>query len=160
MNYPVWDNPNINNIEIELLPGGKMPTKAHKTDAAYDIYSAQDITLPPFQSSQYGRPDLVKAGFKLKIPEGFKANILPRSGFSLKQGVMIANSPGTIDQDYREEVGIIMLNLSQLPVYIYKGDRIAQMDFQRVYQTKFVRVEEVKREEDSRSGGFGSTGTS
>lgn len=128
------------------------PKKAHKTDAAYDLFSNEDITLP----ARSTRPYKVKTGIKMKIPNGYKANILPRSGLSSK-GVIITNSPGTIDSGYRDEVMVLLMNLSNDDYYIRKGDRIAQMDFQFVLGLELKEGKVIKDESD-RKGGFGSTG--
>jgi dUTP pyrophosphatase len=151
-------------FKIELLRGGVMPKKSHKTDAAYDIYAAEDYRLNNINSqiNVYGlhikNAVVVRARFKIAMEWGWKANILPRSGLAAKHEITVLNAPGTIDADYREEVGVIMLNLSNVDYHIKKGDRIAQMDFQRVYDIELEEVDSVNKVSDSRDGGFGSTG--
>ena len=100
---------------------------------------------------------LVKTGIHIELPPNIEAQIRPRSGLALKNGISIANSPGTVDEDYRGDVGVILINLSNEPFIIKKGDRIAQMVFQKVekYDLKIVdKLSETLRGE----GGYGSTG--
>ncbi|MFZ4713581.1 MAG: dUTP diphosphatase [Bacteriovoracaceae bacterium] len=100
---------------------------------------------------------LIPTGLKMAIPEGFELQIRPRSGLSLKTGLLVVNSPGTIDSDYRGELKIILGNLGKISETIKHGDRIAQMVFAPVYKASFTPVQEL----DSTSrgvGGFGSTG--
>lgn len=108
------------------------------------------ITLPP------GGRILVPAGFKLEIPYGCEAQIRPRSGLALKHGITVLNSPGTIDSDYRGEVGVILVNHGEQPYTIQPGSRIAQMVFARVEMTELVLGEVGESERGE--GGFGHTG--
>ena len=96
-------------------------------------------------------------GFAIAIPEGFEAQIRPRSGLASKHGIGLINSPGTIDSDYRGEVKIAVINLGNKPYTFRRGDRIAQMVIQRVYQLRPVIVEELDETVRGR-GGFGHTG--
>ena len=100
---------------------------------------------------------MVKTGLFLEIPVGYEAQVRPRSGFALKNGVTVLNSPGTIDADYRGEVGVILINLSQENVEIHSGDRIAQLVFAKVEQAEWNKVETLSETERGQ-GGFGSTG--
>ena len=100
---------------------------------------------------------LIKTGIFLEIPEGYEAQVRPRSGLSLKKGITVLNSPGTIDADYRGEVGVILVNLSKQPFVIENGDRIAQLVFAKVEQAAFIEVN-VLAETERGAGGFGSTG--
>lgn len=105
-----------------------------------------------------GEIALVPTGFAMAIPEGFEAQIRPRSGLAIKHGIGLINSPGTIDADYRGEVKLAVINLGPDSYTIRRGDRIAQMIIQKVVQAKFEIVE--KLDETRRSdGGFGHTGT-
>jgi dUTP pyrophosphatase len=100
---------------------------------------------------------LVPTGFAVAIPRGFEAQIRPRSGLAVKQGIGLINSPGTIDSDYRGEVGVALVNFGNEPYTIKRGDRIAQMVIQKVYQLHPEEVEML--DETSRNtGGFGHTG--
>jgi dUTP pyrophosphatase len=121
--------------------------------AGLDIraFIEESITLKPFERK------LVKTGLFLEIPIGYEAQVRPRSGFALKNGVTVLNSPGTIDADYRGEVGVILINLSQEKVEIHSGDRIAQLVFAKVEQAEWTEVETLSETERGQ-GGFGSTG--
>jgi dUTP pyrophosphatase len=100
---------------------------------------------------------LVKTGLFLELPAGVEAQVRPRSGLALKKGITVLNSPGTIDADYRGEVGVILINLSKDKFSINPGDRIAQLVFAKHEQADFQEVE-VLSETDRGEGGFGSTG--
>ena len=111
------------------------------------------VTLEPM-----GR-DLISTGLHLEIPNGYEAQIRPRSGLALKNGVTLVNSPGTIDSDYRGVLGVILLNTGQSAFHIAHGDRIAQMIIAPVLKDEFVLSQKLS-ETDRGVGGFGSTGTS
>jgi dUTP pyrophosphatase len=100
---------------------------------------------------------LVKTGLFLELPQGVEAQVRPRSGLALKKGITVLNSPGTIDADYRGEVGVILINLSKETFSIQPGDRIAQLVFAKHEQADFQIVESLS-ETDRGEGGFGSTG--
>ena len=121
--------------------------------AGLDIraFIEESITLKPLERK------LVKTGLFIEIPVGYEAQVRPRSGFALKNGVTVLNSPGTIDADYRGEVGVILINLSQENVEIHTGDRIAQLVFAKVEQAEWNEVETLSETERG-AGGFGSTG--
>lgn len=104
-----------------------------------------------------GRRALVPTGLRLEIPAGYEGQVRPRSGLALKQGITVLNSPGTIDADYRGDVGVILINLSDEEQHIEPGDRIAQLVFAPVTQARWEQVDELG-ESDRGSGGFGSTG--
>ena len=103
-----------------------------------------------------GETRLIPTGIYISLPAGFEAQIRPRSGLALKHGITVANSPGTIDADYRGQVGIILQNLGSEPFRMKRGDRIAQMVINRVYRAEIELVEELD-ETDRSSGGFGHT---
>jgi len=100
---------------------------------------------------------LVPTGLYLEIPKGFEAQIRPRSGLAIKQGITCLNSPGTIDADYRGEIKVILINLSNEVQSIENGDRIAQMVFQKVDQIEWLEVDEIDSTARN-AGGFGHTG--
>ena len=100
---------------------------------------------------------LIPTGLFIELPEGYEAQIRPRSGLAIKQGITCLNSPGTIDADYRGEIKIILINLSNEEQVIQPGDRIAQMIIQSVEKCKWVQVEEITST-DRNAGGFGHTG--
>lgn len=100
---------------------------------------------------------LVKTGLFMEIPVGYEAQVRPRSGLALKNGITVLNSPGTIDADYRGEIGVILINLSQDLFEIQSGDRIAQLVFAQVEQAEW-QLTDVLSETNRGEGGFGSTG--
>ena len=100
---------------------------------------------------------LIPTGLYISLPEGFEAQIRPRSGLALKKGITVLNSPGTIDADYRGEIGVILVNLSDEPFVITDGDRICQMVVARHCQVNWEEVETLDETERG-SGGFGHTG--
>ena len=109
------------------------------------------LTFQPFQRV------LVPTGLFIELPAGFEAQVRPRSGLALKQGITCLNSPGTIDADYRGEIKVLLINLSETEQVIQPGDRIAQMIIQKVEQITWLAADEL--EETSRNaGGFGHTG--
>ena len=109
------------------------------------------LSLQPLERS------LVRTGLFIELPEGYEAQVRPRSGLSLKKGLSVLNTPGTIDADYRGEVGVILVNLSNEVVTIENGERIAQLVVSRHERISWEEVE-VLNETDRGSGGFGSTG--
>lgn len=156
-------------IPIEICnPEAKIPTYAHKGDAGMDVYSTIDVTIAP------GETKLIPLGFKVAIPEGYELQVRPRSGFSLRTHLRVANAPGTIDSGYRDEVGIILHNCAPTiqdfgdgraetclygPSYtISKGDRIAQLVLQAVPTALFIKTPDISKIGEDRNGGFGSTG--
>lgn len=104
-----------------------------------------------------GSRALIPTGLKIALPEGYEARIQPRSGLSLKKGISIINSPGCVDADYREEIGVIIINHGSSPFIIENGDRIAQMIVSKVEHIEFEKVDNLNKTD--RNGGFGSTGT-
>lgn len=109
------------------------------------------IVLAPFERK------MVPTGLFIELPEGFEAQVRPRSGLALKQGITCLNSPGTIDSDYRGELQVILINLSNLNQVIANGDRIAQIIFSRYQKVQFQLVEKLN-ESLRGNGGFGHTG--
>lgn len=100
---------------------------------------------------------LVPTGIRIELPEGYEAQVRPRSGLAIKQGFTCLNSPGTIDADYRGEIGVILVNLSGEQQTIHPGDRIAQLVVQKVERVEWIPVASLSGSERS-EGGFGSTG--
>ena len=137
---------------------------------------AQGLELPAYQSAgaagldlmaaipaharlviEPGARELVPTGLTMELPQGYEAQVRPRSGLALKSGVTVLNSPGTIDSDYRGEIGVILINLGAEPFEITRGARIAQMVIAPVIQAQLIEVSEIS--ETSRgANGFGSTG--
>lgn len=135
--------------------GSGIPLPQYMTDGAagLDLYAAvkeSDIIQP-------GEIKLISSGISIALPEGYEAQIRPRSGLALKHGITMVNTPGTIDADYRGEIGLILTNLGQAPFVINRGDRIAQMVINKVARAEFVEVEDLVQTDRS-TGGFGSTG--
>ena len=118
-----------------------------------DLYAAVDepLELAP------GQIRLVPTGLHIAVPPGFEAQVRPRSGLALKHGILVVNSPGTIDSDYRGEVGIILGNIGKNPFSIERGDRIAQLVIQSVVRAEWAPTDALT-ETDRSVGGFGSTG--
>lgn len=131
----------------------QLPQYATPQSAGVDLRAntVEDIILPPL-----GRT-IVPTGLFLEIPAGYEAQVRPRSGLAAKKGVTVLNAPGTIDADYRGEVGVILVNLSQDPFTIVPGERVAQMVFARHEQVEWVEAESLEDSERG-AGGFGSTG--
>lgn len=134
----------------------------------------QDIALPGYETEGASGMDLraaikgeirlnpgerrfIPTGLAVSIPPGYEAQIRPRSGLALKYGIGIVNSPGTIDSDYRGEIGIIMINWGQRPFSIKRGDRIAQMVISRVYRAEIVEMKDLESTRRG-EGGFGHSG--
>jgi dUTP pyrophosphatase len=140
---------------VKIINSSSNPIPAYETklSAGVDLRANLDekIILKPLERK------LVKTGLFLEIPAGYEAQVRPRSGFALKQGVTVLNSPGTIDADYRGEVGVILINLGQEEVEIAHGDRIAQLVFAKVEQAEWEESSQLSETERG-SGGFGSTG--
>jgi dUTP pyrophosphatase len=143
-------------IEIALrrLPHGVgLPSPAYATAGAagMDVVAAEDVTLDP------GQRHAVATGFAIAIPPGFEVQVRPRSGLALKHGVTCLNTPGTIDEDYRGEVKVILANLGSEPFAVRRGERIAQLVPAPVLKARFREVAQL--DVTSRgAGGFGSTG--
>ncbi|MFC7377775.1 dUTP diphosphatase [Brevundimonas sp. GCM10030266] len=145
-------------VRVERLPHAEgLPLPAYETtgSAGMDLRAAlpeaEPLTLAP------GARALVKTGLKIALEPGYEAQVRPRSGLALKHGITCLNSPGTVDSDYRGEVGVILVNHGQEPFVIQRGERIAQMVIARHEQATIVEVEAL--DETARgAGGFGSTG--
>ncbi len=135
-----------------LDPAGELPSYAHPGDAGADVVSTVDVTMGP------GERAVVPTGISLALPDGYVALVHPRSGLAASFGVSIVNAPGTVDAGYRGEVKVLLVNLDpRAPVEIRRGDRIAQLVFQRFEQARFVEVDTLPGS-DRGAGGHGSTG--
>ena len=141
-------------ILIQLSPedAALMPRRQHSGDAGYDLRSRVELTLAA------GAFGAVPTGVRLEMPSGWAAEVRPRSGLALRYGVTVLNSPGTIDSGYRGEVQAILINHGSAPFAIHRGDRIAQLLFQRLPECE-LRSREALAASDRGEGGFGSTGT-
>jgi dUTP pyrophosphatase len=144
-------------IDVIRLPHAAdlpLPDYATALAAGMDLLAAvsKEVVLPPL-----GRA-IVPTGLQIGLPPGFEAQVRPRSGLAAKSGVTVANAPGTIDADYRGEVGVILINLSNEPFTITRGMRIAQMVIARHERAGWREVESLSQTARG-AGGFGSTGT-
>lgn len=124
---------------------------AHRGDSGFDLFSNETGHIKP------GEIKLVSTGIKISIPEGFEAQVRPKSGLALKYGISVLNTPGTIDSGYRGEVKVILVNLGKEDYIIKKGKKIAQLVFARVECPELVESSELDETKRS-NGGFGSTG--
>ena len=142
-------------IKIQVVNRGhqQLPQYATPQSAGMDLRANLDapITLHPMERR------LIPTGLHIALPEGYEAQVRPRSGLALKHGLTVLNTPGTIDADYRGEIGVVLINLSQEDFVINDGERIAQMVIARHEQGDFVIVEELDETERG-EGGYGHTG--
>ena len=147
--------PTLNLIRLPHGEGLELPAYETKGAAGMDLRAAIDdgatLTIAPWNRV------LVPTGFVFEVPEGFEAQIRPRSGLAFKHGITCLNSPGTIDSDYRGEVKVLLANLSEEPFEITRGMRIAQMVIAPVMQVRIAEIAEIS-ETTRGAGGFGSTG--
>lgn len=141
------------NIKIKNTSAFDLPKYQTTGSAGMDLLAniTEPVLIKPLERV------LIKTGLSLEIPMGYEAQVRPRSGLALKNGITVLNSPGTIDADYRGEVGVILINLSSEPFTINPGDRVAQLVFAKHEQIQWV--ESLELEETERGdGGFGHTG--
>ena len=142
-------------MKIEIINKSKHAHPQYETDlsAGVDLRANIDesICLKPLQRA------LIKTGLFIALPAGYEAQVRPRSGLAHKNGITVLNSPGTIDADYRGEIGVILVNLSENKFIVNDGERIAQLVFAKHEQAKFVVVSKLN-ETARGAGGFGSTG--
>ncbi|MBO4488571.1 MAG: dUTP diphosphatase [Bacteroidales bacterium] len=142
--------------KIYNASGNALPAYESATAAGMDLRAnlAEPVTLQP------GERQLIPTGLFMELPEGYEAQVRPRSGLAIKHGITVLNSPGTIDPDYRGEVKVILVNLSDTPFQIQHGDRIAQMviaQYQHVQWQPVDSLEELSETERG-AGGFGHSG--
>lgn len=142
-------------MKIKVINTSEHPLPAYETltSAGLDVRAnlTENVVLQPMERA------LIKTGLFLEIPAGFECQVRPRSGLALKKGLTVLNSPGTIDADYRGEVGVILINLSNETVILENGERVAQLVFAQVEQAQWVQTE-ILSETERGAGGFGSTG--
>lgn len=144
-------------VPLKRLPhGADLPLPAYATaDAAgLDLLAAvaEPVTLKP------GERRLIPTGLSIAVPPGFEAQVRPRSGLALKHGISVLNAPGTVDADYRGEVGVILINHGDQPFVINRGERIAQMVVAAYSRVEWIEAAELPQTQRG-AGGFGSTGT-
>ena len=142
-------------MKVEIINKSSFDTPSYATAqaAGMDIRAnlKEAITLKPLERA------IIPTGLYIALPEGLEAQIRPRSGLAAKHGITVLNAPGTIDADYRGEIGVILVNLSNEPLVVNPGERIAQMVVARYESVEFERVEVLDATERG-AGGFGSTG--
>lgn len=128
-----------------------IPNFAHKGDAGMDLYSIEELVIPSKETR------LIKTGISIQLPKNTEAQVRPRSGLALKHSITVLNTPGTIDEGYRGEIGIILINHGKEDFVVTKGMKIAQMVIKPIYDINIEEVEELD-DTDRGQGGFGSTG--
>jgi dUTP pyrophosphatase len=141
---------------VRLAHGEGLPLPAYQSSeaAGMDLLAAVDEVNPIVLAP--GERALIPTGLVMEIPPGFEAQVRPRSGLALRHGITVLNSPGTIDSDYRGEVKVLLINLGEAPWEIQRGERIAQLVFQRVERARLVEAAVLKTTKRG-AGGFGST---
>lgn len=143
MNIKIINKSNHTLPHYETIASVGMDLRANITES---------ITLKPLERA------IIKTGLFIELPIGFEAQVRPRSGLAAKKGITVLNAPGTIDADYRGEIGVILVNLSNEEVTIENGDRVAQLVIAKHERTEWIEVEELSQTSRG-EGGFGSTGT-
>jgi dUTP pyrophosphatase len=142
-------------MKVKVVNKGRQPLPQYATpqSAGMDLRANLDdpVTLQPLEHR------LIPTGLYIALPLGYEAQVRPRSGLALKHGITVLNAPGTIDADYRGEVGVLLVNLSQEPFVVNDGERIAQMVIARHEQGEFVEVDALDETERG-AGGYGHTG--
>ena len=145
----------IVNVRLkQMQPGAVRPKYMTPGAAGCDLCSCHQHPIKLYP----GESRLILTGWAVEIPEGFEAQVRPRSGLALRNGVTVLNAPGTIDSDYRGEIGVVLINLGSMTFTVQPGDRIAQLVFAPVARAAFGDVEELVPTERG-SGGYGSTGS-
>jgi dUTP pyrophosphatase len=143
----------INVVQLEKAAGLPLPKYETSGAAGMDLVAAVEETV----EIQPNEVKLIPTGIKVQLPIGYELQVRPRSGLALKHGITCLNSPGTVDSDYRGEVGVILINHSTKPFVINRGDRVAQAVIAKYETAEFIPVETLD-ETDRGTGGFGSTG--
>lgn len=145
----------MDNIEVKIInrSGHELPAYGTLMSAGMDVRACLDapVTLAPFERA------LIPTGLRIQLPQGYECQLRPRSGLALRHGITLVNSPGTVDADYRGEIGVILINLSQEPFVINNGERICQMVIARYSRVDWILAESLDDTERG-AGGFGHTG--
>ncbi len=138
---------------LKKEPSLPLPQYMTEGSSGMDLFASleEEVTLQP------GERRLIPTGISVAIPEGFEGQIRPRSGLALEKGIGLVNGPGTIDSDYRGEVGVLLINFGKEPVTVRRGERIAQMVISRVFRSILVEVDDLPPTQ-RQEGGFGHTG--
>lgn len=141
------------NLKIKKISKDAItPNYAHEGDAGLDLYSIKELVLNP------GERGLIHTGIQIELPKNTEAQIRPRSGLALKHGITTLNSPGTIDEGYRGEIGVILINHSNEVFKVEVGMKIAQMVIKPVLKVEVTEVEELSNNTERSEKGFGSSG--
>lgn len=138
-------------LEFAVAPGAAVPEYMTPGAAGMDLRSVEEVVLNPLERR------LVPTGLRVAIPEGYEGQVRPRSGLAVRHGISMVNTPGTIDSDYRGEIRVLLINLSDSIVQLEKGERIAQLVICPVVRAEIAVVEQLDETERG-AGGFGSTG--
>ena len=142
-------------VEVRILDDDfDIPVKVYPTDSGYDLQSTVDIILKPFEVK------LIKSGISIKLPPGFEIQVRPRSSMG-KKGILVTNSPGTIDEKYRNDIGILLCNITNTDIEIKRKDKIAQIVFGKVYNFPLIKYNGSNEEFESTDRGmqgFGHSG--
>ena len=143
-------------IKIKIVNKGNQPLPEYATKNSAGMDLRANIDSPILLKSLDRK--LIPTGLHIALPEGYEAQVRPRSGLAFKKGITVLNTPGTIDPDYRGDVGVILVNLSNKDFVVQPGERIAQMIINKFEQAELIEVETLDETERG-EGGFGSTGT-
>ncbi len=145
----------MNNVKVKIINSSRHPLPAYATplSAGLDVRANLDapVTLEPLQRA------LIPTGLRIALPEGYECQMRPRSGLALRHGITLLNTPGTIDADYRGEIGVILVNLSSETFVVNDGERICQMVIAPCCQADLIQVDSLDSTERG-EGGFGHTG--
>lgn len=145
----------MDKVEVKIInnSGHSLPAYSTESSVGMDVRAClkEPVVLQPLQRA------LIPTGLRIQLPQGYECQIRPRSGLALKHGISLVNTPGTIDADYRGEIGVIMINLSNEPFTVNDGERICQMVVTRYSHTTWIPVEQLDDTERG-DGGFGHTG--
>jgi len=143
----------IYDVKIKFLrEDAKLPHQANQGDAGFDLYSVEEKVI------KTGTAELLKTGIQIELPEGTEAQIRPRSGLALKHSVTVLNSPGTVDEGYRGEIGVILINHGKEDFLVEKHTRIAQMVIAPVPKVNLIKTEDELTKTNRGVWGFGSSG--
>ncbi|MBU3207242.1 dUTP diphosphatase [Clostridium algidicarnis] len=143
------------NLKVKLIhKEARLPVSAHKGDAGLDLFSVEEMEIKP------GESKLIHTGIIIELPENTEAQIRPRSGLALKNGITVLNTPGTIDEGYRGEIAIILINHGKETFKVEKAMKIAQMVIKPTILVKVEEVTELTTESERGQCGFGSSGLS
>lgn len=143
-------------VKIKVVNKGNQPLPIYETVSSAGMDLRANIDSPILLKSLDRK--LIPTGLHIALPEGYEAQVRPRSGLAFKKGITVLNTPGTIDADYRGDVGVILVNLSHEDFVVQPGERIAQMIINKFEQAELIEVETLDETERG-EGGFGSTGT-